>query len=117
LRATLAGDFVANLAALHAVDWRRHGLAFLGDPGTGRAPPPPRLARWEDMIARADSPRGAADRRRAVVSSRAPGLRPTDPRHGDYRTGNFIVAGSRAARCSTGRWSLGDPMKISAGCA
>jgi aminoglycoside phosphotransferase (APT) family kinase protein len=112
-RARLGEDFVANLAALHAVDWERAGLAFLGvpDPGTGAAAR--ELARWEGYIARAGGPP------RPILTDAVLWLRRSLPAadattlvHGDYRTGNFLVADGRiAAMLDWEMVHLGDPME------
>ena len=112
-RTRLGEDFVANLAALHGVEWRSAGLEFLGapDPGTGAAAR--ELARWEGYIARADGPP------RPILSDAILWLRRALPVadaitvvHGDYRTGNFLVQGGRIAAILD--WEmvhLGDPME------
>jgi aminoglycoside phosphotransferase (APT) family kinase protein len=113
LRARLGDDFVANLAALHAVDWRARGLGFLGDPGPGRGPAARELERWERMIAAAASPP------RPILTDAILWCRRALPLcdevtlvHGDYRTGNFIVADGRiAAMLDWEMVHLGDPME------
>lgn len=112
-RARLGEDFVANLAALHAVDWRAAGLDFLGVPEPGAGPAARELARWEGYIARAGGPP------RPILTEAVLWLRRALPRadavtlvHGDYRTGNFLVEGGRIAAILD--WEmvhLGDPME------
>ena len=112
-RARLGEDFVANLAALHAVDWRGAALEFLGVPDEGSGAAARELARWEGYIARADSPP------RPILSDALRWLRRALPAtdtvtlvHGDYRTGNFLVADGRiAAMLDWEMVHLGDPME------
>jgi aminoglycoside phosphotransferase (APT) family kinase protein len=112
-RARLGEDFVANLAALHAVDWRAAGLDFLGVPVAGDGAAIRELARWEGYIARADGPP------RPVLTEAILWLRRARPIadattlvHGDYRTGNFLVReGQIAAILDWEMVHLGDPME------
>jgi aminoglycoside phosphotransferase (APT) family kinase protein len=112
-RARLGEDFVTNLAALHAVDWRAAGLDFLGVPAAGDGAAIRELARWEGYIARADGPP------RPVLSEAILWLRRALPIadattlvHGDYRTGNFLVCeGQIAAILDWEMVHLGDPME------
>jgi len=112
-RARLGEDFVANLAALHAVDWRAVGLDFLGVPPPGDGAATRELARWEGYIDRAGGPP------RPVLTEALLWLRRSRPAgdattlvHGDYRTGNFLVHDGRIAAILD--WEmvhLGDPME------
>jgi aminoglycoside phosphotransferase (APT) family kinase protein len=112
-RARLGEDFIANLAALHAVDWRGAGLDFLGVPERGVAAAARELARWEGYITRADGPP------RPILTDAVLWLRRALPAadavtlvHGDYRTGNFLVDGGRIVAVLD--WEmvhLGDPME------
>jgi len=113
VRTRLGEDFVANLAALHAVDWRGRALQFLGDPGRGRAAAARELARWEEMIARADSPPRPMLTDAVLWCRRAlPSCDEVTLVHGDYRTGNFLVAGGRlVAMLDWEMVHLGDPME------
>jgi len=112
-RARLGEDFVTNLAALHAVDWRGAGLDFLGVPAAGDGAAIRELARWEGYIARADGPP------RPVLTEAILWLRRARPIadattlvHGDYRTGNFLVReGQIAAILDWEMVHLGDPME------
>jgi aminoglycoside phosphotransferase (APT) family kinase protein len=49
-RSALAPQVMAALAALHAVDWRARGLAFLGEPAAGAATA--EVERWAARLAR-----------------------------------------------------------------
>lgn len=112
-RVRLGADFVAILAALHAVDWRAAGLDFLGVPNDGVGVAARELARWEGYIGRAAGPP------RPILAEAVLWLRRALPTtdaitlvHGDYRTGNFLVDGGRIAAILD--WEmvhLGDPME------
>lgn len=112
-RLPIASDFVANLVALHAVDWRAAGLEVLGVPEAGTGAAARELARWEGYLARAGGPP------RPIVTDALLWLRSALPSadavtlvHGDYRTGNFLVDGGRIAAILD--WEmvhLGDPME------
>jgi len=112
-RARLGEDFVANLVALHAVDWRAANLDFLGVPPTGTGAAARELARWEGYIARAGGPPRPMLTEAVLWLRRA--LPVTDEItlvHGDYRTGNFLVDGGRIVAILD--WEmvhLGDPME------
>ena len=123
-RATLGPEVVRALAELHAVDWHRRGLAFLGDPGPGRAAATRELARWEARLERSGLPPDPTITA-AVLWLRAhvPSCDETTLVHGDYRLGNFLVRrdGDGAAHL-TGvlDWEmvhLGDPLEDLAWCA
>jgi aminoglycoside phosphotransferase (APT) family kinase protein len=49
-RARVWWSGVETLAAIHDLDWRERGLAFLGAPGDGTAPLDAQLAYWEDYL-------------------------------------------------------------------
>jgi len=112
-RARLGEDFVANLVALHAVDWRTAGLDFLGVPAAGIDAAARELARWEDYIVRAGGPPRPLLTEAVLWLRRAlPVTNEITLVHGDYRTGNFLVDGSRIAAILD--WEmvhLGDPME------
>ncbi len=112
-RVRLGEDFVANLAALHAVDWRAAGLGFLGVPAAGSGAGARELARWEARIARADEPPRPILNEAILWLRRAlPVADATTLVHGDYRTGNFLVHEGRIAAILD--WEmvhLGDPME------
>jgi aminoglycoside phosphotransferase (APT) family kinase protein len=112
-RARLGEDFVADLVALHAVDWRAGGLDFLAVPPPGIGAAARELTRWEGYIARAGGPPRPLLTEAVLWLRRA--LPATDEItlvHGDYRTGNFLVDGGRIAAILD--WEmvhLGDPME------
>src|SRR6185295_14820015 len=91
-RRTLGPEIACTLARLHALDWRRLGLAFLGAPPPGSAAAERELARWEARIAASALPVEPA------LAEALHWLRGHLPRtddvalvHGDYRLGNFLV--------------------------
>jgi aminoglycoside phosphotransferase (APT) family kinase protein len=112
-RARLGEDFVANLAALHRVDWRAAGLETLGVPASGSGAAARELARWEGYVARAGGPPHPLLTDTILWLRRAlPVADEVTLVHGDYRTGNFLVDGGRIAAVLD--WEmvhLGDPME------
>ncbi len=122
-RRMLGPEVARTLAELHAVDWRRLGLAFLGDPGPGRAAAARELARWETRLAQSGLPADPAITA-AVLWLRAhvPSCDEITLVHGDYRLGNFLVERAGGAARLTGvlDWEmvhLGDPLEDLAWCA
>jgi aminoglycoside phosphotransferase (APT) family kinase protein len=110
-RASLAEDFIANLARIHACDWRSLGLDFLGDPGPGKGSALRQTQHWEAVIER------AGYRRKPLVTLAVNWLRNNAPEnesvrivHGDYRTGNFICKDRRIRAILDWEMThLGDP--------
>jgi aminoglycoside phosphotransferase (APT) family kinase protein len=121
-RAALGPEVAATLARLHAVDWRGRGLDFLGVPPPGTGAAARELARWEARIAGAGLPLAP------IVAEALGWLRAHTPAtdavtlvHGDYRLGNFLVAGEDGGARLTGvlDWELvhlGDPLEDVAWC-
>ena len=117
LRARLAPQVVGTLVDLHAVDWLELGLEFLGVPESGRAATR-ELAAWEARIRRAELPLAP------ILADALHWLRAHVPLadevtlvHGDYRTGNFLVADGRLTGVLD--WEmvhLGDPLEDVAWC-
>jgi aminoglycoside phosphotransferase (APT) family kinase protein len=111
-RASLSGDFVKNIAAIHKADWRKLDLEFLGDPGPGKGSAELQVDRWEQAIEK------AGFRKKPVVEYAVHYLRDNLPEcdrvvivHGDYRTGNYIHQDGRIKAVLD--WEmvhLGDPM-------
>jgi aminoglycoside phosphotransferase (APT) family kinase protein len=111
----LATQLAGQLAMLHRIDWREAGLEFLR-PSDDRRPPARR--EYERWVARIDS---AGFARAPLLETAAVWLERHAPEeneevllHGDYRTGNYLVAGSGASIRVTGLldWEmvhLGDP--------
>ncbi|HEY8476586.1 MAG TPA: phosphotransferase family protein [Chloroflexota bacterium] len=101
-----------TLAQIHAVDWRRSGLAFLAETGDGELDPlEADLAAWRERARR----RGVAGHQLLVaLGERLRRDQPTDARvsllHGDANPGNFLLRGGRVVAVLD--WelaSLGDP--------
>lgn len=112
-KAALAGDFIAQLAALHALDAGHPAFAALGDP----AEPPSRrirdnVARWsrQNLAAGADPIFQLALR---WLGDHVPAdSGPAVVLHGDAGPGNFLFEGGRVAALVD--WELthlGDPME------
>lgn len=122
-RRTLGPAVAKALADLHAVDWRRRGLDFLGAPGTGRDAAARELARWEARIVRSGLPADPAiTAARLWLHRHVPHCDETTLVHGDYRLGNFLVARDAVGARLTGvlDWEmvhLGDPLEDLAWCA
>ncbi len=92
LRAKVADDFLTELAKLQAVDYREHGLQWLGEPRDPWEPARAQTAHWHDIYQRdrmgehypvmsaafawLDANPVATDRITLV--------------HGDYRSGNYL---------------------------
>jgi aminoglycoside phosphotransferase (APT) family kinase protein len=117
-RLALGPEVARTLAALHAVDWRTRGLAFLGDPGSGTAAAARELSRWETRIACSRLPPDPAIAAALLwLRAHLPTCDETTLVHGDYRLGNFLVVrdGGGGARLSgVLDWEmvhLGDPLE------
>src|SRR5262245_24662333 len=91
-RAALGPEVAATLARLHAVEWRRRGLDFLGAPAPGRAAAAREVERWETRIAASRQPRAPllTDSLR-WLRAHVPATDELTLVHGDYRLGNFLV--------------------------
>lgn len=122
-RRTLGPAIMRALADLHAVDWHRLGLDFLGVPGGGRATAEGELARWEQRIAASGLPADPALTAALLWLRRhVPSCDETTLVHGDFRLGNFLVArdGDGARLTGVLDWEmvhLGDPLEDLAWCA
>ena len=122
-RRTLGPEVARTLATLHAVDWRAAGLAFLGDPGPGRAAAERELARWERRIDASGLPADPAITAALVwLRAHVPSTDEVTLVHGDYRLGNFLVErdGTTARLTGVLDWEmvhLGDPLEDLAWCA
>jgi aminoglycoside phosphotransferase (APT) family kinase protein len=111
-RASLAEDFVRNLALIHTVDWQTLGLDFLGVPGPGKGAALMQVEHWEDRIAR------AGFRTKPLIAYAANWLKDNVVEsdrvclvHGDYRSGNYIARGGHIVAILD--WELvhlGDPL-------
>ncbi len=122
-RRTLGPEIARALADLHAVDWRRKDLAFLGDPGPGRAAATRELARWETRLERSGLPPDPAITAALLwLRAHVPSSDETTLVHGDFRLGNFLVTrnGGGAHLSGVLDWEmvhLGDPLEDLAWCA
>jgi aminoglycoside phosphotransferase (APT) family kinase protein len=120
-RAALAPQAMAALAALHAVDWRARGLAFLGPPGQRAAAT--EVERWAARIARSGiAPAPVVAEALVWLRRHAPAGSEVVLLHGDYRLGNWLVSRAGAATRLTGilDWEmvhLGDPAEDLAWCS
>lgn len=93
-RRLLPAQMGAALAAIHSVDWARHGLdALLPAPAAGQTPAQARLAQIEAELDAIDEPHPALElclrwlRRNEPPAPDRPVLV-----HGDYRVGNLLVS-------------------------
>jgi aminoglycoside phosphotransferase (APT) family kinase protein len=120
-RAALAPQAMAALAALHAVDWRARGLAFLGEPAAGAAAA--EVERWAARIAHSGiAPAPVVAEALRWLRREAPAGGDVVLLHGDYRLGNWLVSRAGAATRLAGilDWEmvhLGDPVEDLAWCA
>jgi aminoglycoside phosphotransferase (APT) family kinase protein len=122
-RAALGPQIADTLARLHAIDWRRLGLDFLGAPGAGRAAAERELARWEERIRRSTLPvHPALAESLHWLRRNVPSTDETTLVHGDYRLGNFLIVddGGRPRLSGILDWEmvhLGDPLEDVAWCS
>jgi len=120
-RAALAPQVMDALAALHAVDWRARGLAFLGEPKQGAALA--EVERWAARIERSGTaPAPVISEALVWLRREAPADHDVVLLHGDYRLGNWLVSRAGAETRLTGilDWEmvhLGDPVEDLAWCA
>lgn len=119
-RAALAPQVMDALAALHAVDWRAHDLAFLGVPAHSAAAA--EVERWAARIERSGlAPPPVLAEALVWLRGHAPAGGDVVLLHGDYRLGNWLVARAGADTRLTGilDWEmvhLGDPVEDVAWC-
>ena len=122
-RAALGPEVVDALARLHALDWRRLGLDFLGAPRPGREAAEREVRRWDDRIRRSGLPLHPALAEALLwLRGNAPATDEVTLVHGDYRLGNFLVvdADGRPRLSGILDWELvhlGDPLEDVAWCA
>ena len=102
----------AALAAVHAVDWRRHGLSFLLPDGAPRGSPIEcELAQWRTRAARMDSARpGLVQALDRFLVDNEPANARHALVHGDPNPGNYLFRGNEVVAVVD--WELaaiGDP--------
>ena len=120
-RAALAPQVMDALAALHAVDWRARGFAFLGVP-TPDDVARREVERWADRLQRSDlEPAPVVAEALVWLRRHAPGDSEVVLLHGDFRLGNWLVtrSGDETRLSGVLDWEmvhLGDPAEDVAWC-
>jgi aminoglycoside phosphotransferase (APT) family kinase protein len=113
LRAALAEQFVAALAALHRFEWRGTPLETLGAGVDERSAASVQVAFWEALLARwAFRPYPILEWGISWLKEHCPVAPRVSVVHGDYRTGNFLASGARITAILD--WELvhlGDPLE------
>ena len=111
-RGKLPRSFVEALASLHNLDWRTHGLDFIGVPGDGKDFALREIAKWESLIDQSiRKPEPVLTELLLWLKANAPETRRLAFVHGAYRTGNLIIKDDQIAAIID--WELqviGDPM-------
>jgi len=111
-RGKLPRSFVEALASLHNLDWRAHGLDFIGVPGDGKDFALREIAKWESLIDQSiRKPEPVLTELLLWLKANAPETRRLAFVHGAYRTGNLIIKDDQIAAIID--WELqviGDPM-------
>jgi aminoglycoside phosphotransferase (APT) family kinase protein len=121
-RAALAPQAMRALAALHAIDWRAHGLAFLGVPAIGAETAQREVERWATRItASGIAVEPVLAEALGWLRLHAPPSREVVLLHGDYRLGNWLIerAGAETRLSGILDWEmvhLGDPVEDVAWC-
>jgi len=122
-RNSLGPQVAQALARLHAVDWRKLGLEFLGVPAAGRGAGERELARWEQRLERAGLPvPPILEESLLWLRAHVPETDEITLVQGDYRLGNFLVACDDESARLLGilDWEmvhLGDPLEDLAWCS
>lgn len=111
-RGVLPASFTATLATLHTLDWRAHGLEFLGEPPPGNAFAKNEIAKWRSLIALSEGPpEPILTDLIGWLEANAPVTRRVCLVHGAYRTGNLLIHDDEVSAVLD--WeleALGDPM-------
>jgi aminoglycoside phosphotransferase (APT) family kinase protein len=106
-------EFVAILAAIHAIDWRARGLDFLPGASDGAAFAAREVERLTASVRRyRDEPEPVFEDALGWLAANAPATTSPTLVHGDYRTGNMIYEGDQriAAVLDWEFARIGDPM-------
>jgi aminoglycoside phosphotransferase (APT) family kinase protein len=114
LRAKVADDFLGELAKLQSIDYRAHGLEWLGEPNDPLEPARVQAAHWQEIY---ESDR--MGEHYPVMSAAFAWLRANPVAtdrvtvvHGDYRSGNYLYdEGGIIAMLDWEMAHLGDPME------
>ena len=120
-RAALAPQVMEALAALHAVDWRAQGFAFLAEPTHGSVARR-EVERWADRLDRSGlEPTPVVAEALVWLRRHAPADGEVVLLHGDFRLGNWLVTRAGEATRLSGvlDWELvhlGDPAEDVAWC-
>ncbi len=111
-RGRLPKSFVDALVALHALDWQKAGLSFLGVPTPGTDFAEREVTKWESLI------KASGHKPEPVMTEILMWLKANKPQtkrltfiHGAYRTGNLIIKDDQVAAVID--WELqviGDPL-------
>jgi len=121
-RKSLGPQVAQALARLHAIDWRKLGLEFLGVPAPGRGAAQRELDRWATRLERAALPMPPILEESLLwLRTHVPETEEITVVQGDYRLGNFLVAceGDSARLLGILDWELvhlGDPLEDLAWC-
>ncbi len=111
-RGVLADSFIDALVALHTLDWRAAGLAFLGVPGPGRDFALSEVAKWRRLIDQSGvQPDPVLIDVLCWLEANAPVTERFVLTHGAYRTGNLLIHEDRVSAVLD--WEtevIGDPM-------
>lgn len=111
-RGPIGGQFIAILAALHAVEWRTTELMGLPAPAPGVAFAGAKVSELTDSVhAHQQEPEPILEDALGWMRAHLPAASATTLVHGDYRTGNLVYEGDRIAAVLDWEFAcLGDPV-------